>query len=134
MLPALAGPLFLILSTLHVFAYVGMALWGGAIDVAKLANNKHITPLYYLNNFNTYPQGLVTLFNILVVNDWHAIAEIFLYADRCNHKIIVYPFFITMILVGVFIMINVITAFFVECKSYSSCIASVSLMLPPSYS
>ena len=95
-----------------------MALWGGAIDVAALAKNENITPLYYLNNFNSYTEGLVTMFNVLVVNDWHAVAEVFLYANRCSSPYFVYPFFFCGICFGVFIMLNVITAFFVECKCF----------------
>lgn len=115
-LPAMAGPLVLVLSIIHVFVYVGMALWCGAIDESKFLENPNVTPLYYLNNFNSYTRGLVTMFNIMVVNDWHSIAAVFLYADRYSHPYIVYPFFISAICWGVFIMVNVITAFFVECK------------------
>lgn len=52
LLPALIGPLTLVMTMLHVFVYGGMALWGGAIEVGKLG--EAITPLYDLNNFNTY--------------------------------------------------------------------------------
>ena len=54
------------------------------------------------------------MFNIAVVNDWHAIAEVYLYADRNSHPLIVYTFFVGAISTTVFIMLNVITAFFVE--------------------
>jgi hypothetical protein len=54
------------------------------------------------------------MFNIAVVNDWHAIAEVYLYAERNRHPLIVYTFFIGAISTTVFIMLNVITAFFVE--------------------
>ena len=73
-LPFLAGPIFLILTTMHVFVYIGMALWEGAIDVEEQASNEDIQYLYYLNNFNSYGQGCITVFNVLVVNDWHEIA------------------------------------------------------------
>lgn len=116
-LPALAGPVLLVLATIHVFVYLGMGLWGGAVDVDVLATNSNITSLYYLNNFNSYTEGLVTVFNVLVVNDWHAIAEVFLYSNRCSSPTIVYPYFIATLCCGVFIMLNVITAFFVECES-----------------
>jgi two pore calcium channel protein len=120
-LPALAGPVILVLTTIHVFVYFGMTLWGGAVDVTELANISQLTPMYALNNFNSYTEGLVTVFNILVVNDWHAIAEVFLYANRCSSPFVVYPFFIATILVAVCIILNVITAFFVECKSFPCC-------------
>ena len=115
-LPAMEGPLVLVMTIVHVFVCLGIALWGGAIDPVVLATNDNLTPLYYLNNFNTYVEGLVTVFNVLVVNDWHAIAQVYLYANRCSSPYIVYPFFVATICCAVFIMLNVITAFFVECK------------------
>lgn len=113
-LPALAGPLVLMLSVIHIFVFTGMVIWGGAIDVETLLANEDLTPLYCLNNFNTYATGLVTMFNVAVVNDWHAIAEVYLYADWNSNPLIVYPFFVVAICFTVFIMLNVITAFFVE--------------------
>jgi hypothetical protein len=71
-LPALLGPITLIATMLHIFVYIGLAFWGDAIQVGKL---KNITPLYDLNNFNSYLEGLVTMFQVLVVNDWHAIGK-----------------------------------------------------------
>lgn len=115
-LPAMAGPVFLVLTTIHIFVYLGMVLWGGQVDVDELANNEDLETLYYLNNFNSYPEGLVTIFNVLVVNDWHQIARVFLYADRYSQTYIVYSFFIVVVLIAVCIMLNLITAFFVESK------------------
>jgi len=113
-LPALAGPVMLFLSIIHVYVYSGIVLWSGAIDVEVLKQNQELTPLYYLNNFNSYTKGLITMFNVAVVNDWHAIAEVYLYADRNSSHLIVYSFFISAVCFMVFIMINVIIAFFVE--------------------
>ena len=110
--PVLAGPAVLVLTTLHTFVYVGMVLWGGAVKVGT--HEGQITELYDLNNFNSYREGLVTMFQVCVVNDWHAIAEVFLYATRCASPYIVYPFFVLGNLIGVSIMLNVVTAFFVE--------------------
>jgi hypothetical protein len=115
-LPALAGPVMLFLSIIHIYVYSGIVLWSGAIDVEVLKQNQDLTPLYYLNNFNSYTKGLITMFNVAVVNDWHAIAEVYLYADRNSSHLIVYSFFISAICFMVFIMINVIIAFFVESK------------------
>jgi hypothetical protein len=109
--PALAGPLALVMSTVHLFTYFGMALWGGAITIGSYGDN--IEPFYDLNNFNTYTEGLVTMFQVLVVNDWHAIAKVFLYATKFSSPYIVYPFFIGANLVCVSIMLNCLTAFFV---------------------
>lgn len=73
-LPVLLGPITLIVTMLHLYVYIGMALWGGAVEVG--AHSETITPNYDLNNFNSYCEGMVTMFNILVINDWHAIAEV----------------------------------------------------------
>ncbi len=114
-LPALGGPLMLLLSVMHFFVFFGMMIWGGAIDEELLMDNhEDLTPLYCLNNFNSYTTGLVTMFNVLVGNDWHQIAAVYLYAERNSRPMLVYTFFVTAICITVFIMLNVITAFFVE--------------------
>ena len=111
-IPALSGPSILVVGSIHLFVYFGMALWGGAVDVG--AHPGDIEDLYDLNNFNSYAEGAVTMFQVLVVNDWHAVARVFLYAERCSSPYVVFPFFIAGNLVGVSIMLNVLTAFIVE--------------------
>ena len=74
-LPFLAGPILLILTAMHIFVYIGMALWEGTVDVEEQASNENIEYLYYLNNFNSYAEGCITVFNVLVVNDWHQISK-----------------------------------------------------------
>lgn len=111
-IPALTGPVVLVITTLHIFVYLGMALWGGAVKVGQ--HFGQIEDLYDLNNFNSYAEGFVTMFQVLVVNDWNSVAQVFLFADRCSSPFIVYPFFILGNLMGVSIVLNVSTAFFVE--------------------
>lgn len=108
---ALTGQLALIASSLHLYVYLGIALWAGAIHVGTYGNK--ITPLYDLNNFNTYTNGLVTMFQVLVVNDWYAIAAVYQYASAHSSPYIVYPFFVSANLICVNIMLNCLTAFFV---------------------
>ena len=110
-IPAISGPLLLIISVMHIFTYVGMMIWGGAVEVGAHADS--IEPFYDLNNFNDYTSGIVTMFQVLVVNDWHAIAAVFLHADKCSSPAVVYPFFIGANIVSVSILLNVLTAFFV---------------------
>jgi hypothetical protein len=77
-------------------------------------HDDEIEPFYDLNNFNEYTSGLLTMFNIFVVNDWQAIAGVYLNcAEKLSSPYIVYPFFVIANLVGVNIMLNVFTAFFV---------------------
>lgn len=109
-LPAFIGPLILVASTVHIFCYIGMGLWGGLIKVGTI---KDIAPFYDHNNFNTYHGGLLTMFQVLVVNDWNQVAKVFLSIDS---GIIVYTFFITANIVGVSIVLNIFLSFFIGGK------------------
>ena len=53
------------------------------------------------------------MFNVLIVNDWHAISEVYTYASWNAQPYIVYPFFVAGNLISVSIMLNCVTAFFV---------------------
>ena len=55
----------------------------------------------------------MTMFQDLIVNDWHAIADVYLHASKHSNPYIVYPFFIAAISVSVSIMLNCLIAFFV---------------------
>ncbi|GAX17248.1 hypothetical protein FisN_10Lh105 [Fistulifera solaris] len=103
----LVGPSFLVISTLHVFVYVGMYLWGGNISTESYQ-------MYDLNNFNSYQEGIVTMFQVLVVDDWAILAETFLLASRFNSPLIVYTFLMVAYFAGVLVMSNVLTSFFLE--------------------
>lgn len=71
---ATAGPCLLTFITLHLFCYLGIYLWEG--KVGEWLNGRG-GEYYYLLNFNSYGEGLVTLFNLMVVNDWNQIAKVF---------------------------------------------------------
>jgi len=53
LLPVIVGPFALVSSSLHIFTYSGMRIWGGAVTIG--IHNDTITPLYDLHNFNEYP-------------------------------------------------------------------------------
>lgn len=110
-IPALLGPLVLVVTVQHLFIYLGMALWGGAIEFGE--HDDVIEPLYDLNNFNSYAEGMITMFQVLIINDWHEIAEVYLHATRNSSPLIVYMFFIGANLINVNIMLNCAIAFFV---------------------
>lgn len=112
-LPVLLGPVILVVTTLHIFVYAGMALWGGTTSVGSYGVFQ-VQPGFDLNNFNSYQEGLVTMFQVLVVNDWDQLAQVFLVGSHNSSPFIVYTFFVIAILVGVSIMMNVLIAFFVE--------------------
>lgn len=97
---------------MHIFTYLGMFIWGGKVVCGA---NPDLAPYYDLNNFNTYLSGVITLFQVLVVNDWHAIALVFILpAGHTVTNALVYPFFIVANLSLTSVLLNVMIAFFVN--------------------
>lgn len=111
------GQLALLLGTTHVFVYLGMSMWRHTIpqSAAESSTNVDYDPasssLYYLNNFDTYGEGLVTLFNVIVVNDWQQIANVYC---EVSPKPRVYAFFGAANILLALLLANVLTAFFVD--------------------
>ncbi|GMH82370.1 hypothetical protein TrVE_jg6668 [Triparma verrucosa] len=107
-LRATAGPCLLNFMTLHLFNYVGIYLW--ASKVGDWLNGRG-GEYYYLLNFNSYGEGLVTLFNLMVVNDWNQIAKVF---TAISKESTTYTFFIAFQLIVSGVMVNVVKGFFVS--------------------
>uniref|UniRef100_A0A7S0P2Y0 Ion transport domain-containing protein n=1 Tax=Calcidiscus leptoporus TaxID=127549 RepID=A0A7S0P2Y0_9EUKA len=87
LLPSAAQLLSTMSVLLYCFAVLGMACFGGVITTdtsgarisadaaARLAASSFATSHYYPNNFNDLASSIVTLFELLVVNDWQVIAS-----------------------------------------------------------
>ena len=91
-LPSIKGQAAVIFFLMHVTAWAGMFLWGGEISQVKdpwEGSEEH----YWLLNFNTYYESMVTLFTLVVVNNWNLVAEGY-YALEINGGIWVYWYFI----------------------------------------
>jgi len=110
-LPGIVPPMLLLFSTIHVLCYVGMLIWAGSVSDEQSGRGGN--DFYYLNNFNSYSEGLVVLFNILVVNDWHQIALVFTH-KHVGPEWIAYTYFIGVNLFVVNVMLQVLTAFFIN--------------------
>jgi hypothetical protein len=63
----------------YLYALAGMALFGGDIkrDSKEIINDDSTPDLYVLLNFNDFASGFVTLFVLMVVNNWYVIAEMY---------------------------------------------------------
>ena len=105
------GQLALVCCCAHILVYVGMASWRPLPVVVPSASSSPSSSLYYLNSFDSYGEGLVTVFNIVVVNDWQMIAEVYLDVSTRTQ---VYAFFIVANLLLSLILTNLLTAFFVS--------------------
>ena len=65
---------------------------------------------YYENNFNSFPRALVVQMELIVVNNWHLITE--MYVERTSVWARFY--FVTVYFGAVVVVMNVLTAFVLE--------------------
>ena len=75
----LLGPLnnliMVMLTIFYVFAQIGSLLFGGKIreDSPEIVHDSSIPDNYFLMNFNDLMSSMVTLFALIVVNNWYVI-------------------------------------------------------------
>lgn len=126
----LLGPLILLSLYIHIFVYIGLAIWGGKVVVGQSPSGVPVN--YDLNNFNSYGSGLVTVWNIMIVNDWPTIAKVFI---GISPRWVVMCYFICANLILVCLLLNVLIAFFVggmlQCFTCSIFINPLLLKSPP---
>lgn len=120
-----AGVLFVFA---YFFAIIGMEAFKGRIRFygydesslpyeklfcgnPNLENSEFYRQQYCANNFNNILRSFVTLSELLVVNQWHILAEGFELATGSKYTRI---FFITFHLLSVIIILNIFTAFVLE--------------------
>lgn len=95
----------------YVFAQVGMLLWASKITTVSAQINYTTPPLYYLMNFNDFFMSLVTLFHIMIVNNWYVTCNMYCYVMQSNWPILYFMSFWT---ITVFIMLNLVIAFVID--------------------
>jgi two pore calcium channel protein len=94
-----------------VYANIGMLLWSAKITTVSKQVNYSTPPLYYLMNFNDFGASLVTLFHIMVVNNWFITCDMYCYVMGNNWPRL---FFISFWTMTVLIMLNLVIAFVIE--------------------
>jgi len=108
----LAGVVFLIF---YEFAVIGQFLFGGVIE-----NASYKTPydnggsFFTLMNFNDVFSSLVTLFALMIVNNWYVMVnQTCAYMGNINYRLYFYAFYY----VGVIIATNILVAFAIDIYS-----------------
>ena len=112
------GPTQVLFCVTFLFATVGISLFQGKINadpagpqIAKLQGTDFLKNGYLPLNFNDYESAFVTLFCILVVNNWFVIVEGFVaVTDQQTGRL----FFLAFYLVGVLVLLNVVVAFILD--------------------
>ena len=117
----LIGPLkdllAVMITIMYVFTELGMAIFGGQVKTTSpnIVHDSSIPDNYYLMNFNDLISGMVTLFVLIVVNNWYVIVAMFV--DIKGGNIIYRTYFMIFYYFGVVIGLNIIIAFAIDMYS-----------------
>lgn len=117
----LIGPLnsliAVMLTIFYEFGQLGMLFFGGQIRVTspQIVHDASIPDNYYLVNFNDIVSAFVTLFILIVVNNWYVIVQMCVDIKDGNKYYRFY--FIIFYYFGVIIGLNIIVAFAIDMYS-----------------
>ena len=112
LLPAVSTLFGMMWTVFSVFASVGMMLFGGKIRYSSNALNgtEFAKSNYYANNFNDFTSSLITLFELLVVNNWQVLMDGFVHVTYPSYR----WFFILFWSIAVIVILNLVVAFILE--------------------
>lgn len=113
LIPSLMPYLGTIFCVMCIYCSLGIQLFGGLVNAGNL--NLEGTDLaeddYLLFNFNDYPNGMVTLFNLLVMGNWQVWMQS--YKDLTGSYWSL-AYFISFYLITVLLLLNLVMAFVLE--------------------
>ena len=68
----------------YFYAVIGMFLFGGKVrkDMVELENSNDVPNTYHLLNFNDFLSSFITLFALMVVNNWMEITEMYVIVTK----------------------------------------------------
>ncbi|XP_004487279.1 two pore calcium channel protein 1 isoform X2 [Cicer arietinum] len=113
LIPSLMPYLGTIFCVLCIYCSIGVQIFGGLVNAGNpdLEATDLAVNDYLLFNFNDYPNGMVTLFNLLVSEIWEELMES--YKDLTGTSW-TYVYFISFYLITVLLLLNLIVAFVLE--------------------
>jgi len=109
----------LLLIVYYVFAVLGMWLFGGIIYTSNpaLAGSSFASGSYWPLNFNDFVSGLVTLFVLMIVNNWYILCSGYMLAAGTSWAS---AYFVLFFLVCNLIVLNILIALVLDCTSVLS--------------
>uniref|UniRef100_A0A453FDE7 Ion transport domain-containing protein n=1 Tax=Aegilops tauschii subsp. strangulata TaxID=200361 RepID=A0A453FDE7_AEGTS len=103
----------IVFCVLCMYCSLGLQIFGGIVyagnptlEETDLFNND-----YLLFNFNDYPSGMVTLFNLLVMGNWQVWMESYWQLTGSSWSLI---YFVSFYLISILLLLNLIVAFVLE--------------------
>ncbi|XP_052302480.1 two pore calcium channel protein 1 isoform X3 [Populus trichocarpa] len=113
LIPSLMPYLGTIFCVMCIYCSLGIQIFGGLVNAGNL--DLEGTGLaeddYLLFNFNDYPNGMVTLFNLLVMGNWHEWMQSYKDLTGTYWSL---AYFISFYLVTVLLLLNLVMAFVLE--------------------
>lgn len=113
LIPSLMPYLGTVFCVMCIYCTVGIQIFGGLVNAGNpdlpstdLADND-----YLLFNFNDYPNGMVSLFNLLVLGNWQAWMQSYVILTGTAWT---YVYFISYYLITILLLLNLIVAFVLE--------------------
>mmetsp|Transcript_13614 Transcript_13614/g.21303 ORF Transcript_13614/g.21303 Transcript_13614/m.21303 type:complete len:192 (+) Transcript_13614:1711-2286(+) len=100
----------------YLFALTGMLIFGGKIqkNMPAIMNDPSIPPTYFLDNFNDLASSFVTLFTLMVVNNWMVQVDMYVTVMGSPFYRFYFGFFYYF---SVIIGINIVVAFTLDMYS-----------------
>lgn len=113
-LPAFQGVFGVLMCVYYAFAVAGMELFAGKITrdkkLPELKDTPWVADDYWENNFNRLSNSFVTLWELMVVNNWYIIMEAYATVTTRWARL----FFVAFYFVTVVVVLNAIVAFVLE--------------------
>ncbi|XP_052178154.1 two pore calcium channel protein 1A isoform X2 [Diospyros lotus] len=113
LIPSLMPYLGIIFCVLCIYCSLGLQIFGGIVNAGNpnLEGTDLAEDDYLLFNFNDYPNGMVTLFNLLVMGNWQVWMQSYKELTGTSWT---YAYFISFYLVTVLLLFNLVIAFVLE--------------------
>ncbi|XP_031474230.1 two pore calcium channel protein 1A [Nymphaea colorata] len=113
LIPSLMPYLGTVFCVLCIYCSLGLQLFGGLVYSGnpKLESTDLWDDDYLLFNFNDYPNGMVTLFNLLVMGNWQVWMQSYVELTGTSWAIV---FFASFYVITVLMLLNLIVAFVLE--------------------
>ncbi|XP_020581942.1 LOW QUALITY PROTEIN: two pore calcium channel protein 1 [Phalaenopsis equestris] len=113
LIPSLMPYLGIIFCVLCIYCSAGVQLFGGLVNAgnAKLETTDLFEDDYLLFNFNDYPNGMVTLFNLLVMGNWQVWMQSYKDLTGSSWTLV---YFVSFYLITVLLLLNLVIAFVLE--------------------
>lgn len=117
LLPSMATFVGILFGVYYIFAIIGLELFAGKIQEDKpdcgdhrLNGSTFVTSRYCANNFNDAASAFIILFELMVVNQWHILAEGFVLVTSVYAR----AYFVLFHMTCVILVMNIFTAFVIE--------------------